>query len=267
MNPTTTDNNNSTRPTGATAQAPDTSTSRPRRRMLAVLLTITVLCAGALTWWHPWDQPEEVTPPETVCDGLYETAELDRILGSSIGDYWAVRSGHLIHNCTIQSGKPIATDARGYELDDAIVVIRYWPSDEYDAGNGVKWTDESMAADTENGVQKLDIPELEGNTYLWLRQLESENYVYGFWFGHDFTIVINLGDPENSLDGPKTTQEAMDVMPELLTYIVTQAQEHNAIPNPKLSKTPVSEPTDTADTPATDSTAIRNQPTSTPSAS
>ena len=57
--------NDTTHPIGATAQGP--GTSRPRRRVLAVLLTITVLCAGVLAWWRPWDHPEEApVPPETV---------------------------------------------------------------------------------------------------------------------------------------------------------------------------------------------------------
>ncbi|RAX18855.1 hypothetical protein DRB07_15280 [Actinomyces sp. Z3] len=141
-----------------------------------------------------------------------------------------------------------------------IAFIEYWHDNEYDAGNGYKWTDETMAADTDNGVQKLDIPELEGNSYLWVMQIGSENYVHGIWFGNGFTIAVVLGDPGGSLDGPKTTQEAMDVMPELLTYVGTQAQEHHAIPNP--SKSPTGEPTATAETPTTEPTA-----TSTPSAS
>ncbi|WP_143233429.1 hypothetical protein [Actinomyces ruminis] len=60
---------------------------RPRRGWLAVLLTITVLCAGVLAWWwRPWGQQEEtLVPPEAVCQDVYNTAELNRILGSSIG--------------------------------------------------------------------------------------------------------------------------------------------------------------------------------------
>ncbi|WP_136313163.1 hypothetical protein [Actinomyces procaprae] len=114
----------------------------------------------------------------------------------------------------------------------------YWHDDEYDAGNGYKWTDETMAADTENGVQKLDTPKLEGNTYLWVRGSGSENYVNGICFGNGFILAVALLDPEGSLDGPKTTQEAMDIMPELLTYIGTQAREHHAIPNYTSSKNP-----------------------------
>ena len=160
------------------------------------------------------------------------------------------------------SGLPSATDARGYKLNDAIMFIEYWHVNEYDAGNGYKWTDETMAADTENGVQKLDTPKLEGNTYLWVRGSGSENYVHGIWFRDGFTVVVKLPHPENNLDGPKTTQEAMDVMPELLTYVVTQAQEHHAIPNPKHSDNPSApEPSDATSTPSTGPTA-----TSTPSA-
>ncbi|WP_159097699.1 hypothetical protein [Actinomyces sp. Z16] len=261
MSSPTTDNN-------ATIQDPDTSTSSPRRRWLAIVLTITVLCAGALAWWRPWEHEEEVLPPpEAVCQDVYNTAEFDRILDSHIGSDHVLAYGGWNRRCTVSSGMPTATDARGYEMYGTIAFIEYWHDNEYDAGNGYKWTDETMAADTDNGVQKLNTPELEGNTYLWVMQSGQSNYVHGIWFGDGFTIAAVIPHPENNLDGPKTTQEAMAVMPELLTYVVIQAQEHHAIPNPKLSKTPVSEPTDTADTPATDSAAIRNQPTSTPSAS
>ncbi|WP_136194110.1 hypothetical protein [Actinomyces procaprae] len=130
--------------------------------------------------------------------------------------------------------------------------IEYWHDDEYDAGNGYKWTDETMAADTENGVQKLDTPKLEGNTYLWVRGSGSENYVNGIWFGNGFILVVALLDPEGSLDGPKTTQEAMDIMPELLTYIGTQAREHHAIPNYTSSKNPSTpDPSNATDTTST----------------
>ncbi|PHP51303.1 hypothetical protein [Actinomyces ruminis] len=268
-NPTT-DDNASTRPTGATTQTPDASTRRPRRRtmVLVVLLTITVLCAGALTWWwRPWDQPEETpVPPETVCNGLYNTAELDQILGSHIGSDHVLAYGAWEGSCTIASGMPAATDARGYEISNSIMYVYFWHDNEYEAGHGYNWTDEAMAADTENGVQKLDTPELEGNTYLWVMQIGSENYVHGIWFGDGFTVAVILGDPEGSLDGPKTTQEAMDVMPELLTYVGTNARKHPAIPNPKPSKTPVSQSSGTADTPSTDPTATSAQPTSTGSA-
>ncbi|WP_146752449.1 MULTISPECIES: hypothetical protein [unclassified Actinomyces] len=244
-----------------TDTAPRSREIRPIQRWLAIVLTITVLCAGALAWWRPWDQPEEMpVPPEAVCQDVYNTAELDRILGSSIGSSTIQSYGGWDRRCTVSSGRPPATDARGYEMYGTIAFIEYWHDNEYDAGNGYKWTDETMAADTDNGVQKLDIPELEGNSYLWVMQIGSENYVHGIWFGNGFTIAVVLGDPGGSLDGPKTTQEAMDVMPELLTYVGTQAQEHHAIPNP--SKSPTGEPTATAETPTTEPTA-----TSTPSAS
>ncbi|WP_136194578.1 hypothetical protein [Actinomyces procaprae] len=254
MNPTTpnTDSNDSTLPTDTT-QTPGTSTSRPRRRWLAVLLTITVLCAGALAWlWRPWDHEEEVPPPEAVCQDVYNTAELNRILGSSIGSDTMQSYGGWDRRCGVISGKPPATDADGYYLQNTIMLIEYWGGEEYDAGNGYKWTDETMAADTENDVQKLNNPELEGNTYLWVMELGSENHVNGIWFGNGFILVVTLLYPENSLDGPRTTQEAMDVMPELLTYIGTQARQHHAIPNFRSTKNPgAPEPSDATSTPST----------------
>ncbi|SDM66165.1 hypothetical protein [Actinomyces ruminicola] len=259
----TTDNNDSTRATGATAQWP--GTSRPRRRVLAILLAITVLCAGVLAWWRPWEQEEEAPPPpEAVCQDVYNTAELNRILGSSIGSDKVQRYGGWNSRCGVISGKPPATNARGYYLQNTIMLIEYWSGEEYDAGNGYKWTDETMAADTENDVQKLNTPELEGNTYLWVRESGSENYVNGIWFRDGFTVVVKLPHPENNLDGPRTTQEAVDIMPELLTYIGTTAQEHHAIPNYTSSKTPdTPDPSNATDTPATEPTATGDQPTST----
>ncbi|PHP51302.1 hypothetical protein BW737_015285 [Actinomyces ruminis] len=235
--------------------------------VLAVLLTITVLCAGVLAWWRPWDQPEEVPPPQAVCQDVYNTAELNRILGSSIGSSTIQGYGGWDRRCTVLSGMPAATDARGYHLHNTIMFIEYWSGDEYDAGNGYKWTDETMAADTDNGVQKLNTPDLEGNTYLWVRESGSENYVNGIWFGNGFTIAAVIPHPENNLDGPRTTQEAMAVMPELLTYIVTTAQEHHAIPKPKTSEdTGAPDPSDAADTPSTEPTTTSAQPASAPTA-
>ncbi|SHE25044.1 hypothetical protein [Actinomyces glycerinitolerans] len=232
------------------------------------MFTITVLCAGALAWWRPWDQPEEPpVPPEAVCQDVYNTAELDRILGSSIGSSTIQSYGGWDRRCTVSSGRPPATDARGYEMYGTIAFIEYWHDDEYDAGNGYKWTDETMAADTENGVQKLNTPDLEGNTYLWVRESGSENYVHGIWFGDGFTIAAVIPHPEDNLDGPKTTQEAMAVMPELLTYVVIQAQEHHAIPNPNPSQDPGTPETSNAvNTPAAAPMTANDQPTSTPSA-
>lgn len=125
-----------------------------------------------------------------------------------------------------------------------------------------------MAADTENNIQKLDIPELEGHTYLWVAPIGSRDYAHGIWFGDGFTIAAVIPHPESNLDGPKTIQEAMDVTPELLTYIGTQAREHHAIPNHRSSKTPSTPaPSDAADTPSTAPTSTSNQPTGTPTAS
>ncbi|MDU0347555.1 hypothetical protein, partial [Actinomyces sp. MRS3W] len=206
---------------------------RPRRRGSLILLTIAlavVLVVGVVVvWWRPSNTEETpVPPPETVCNGLYETAELNRILGSHIGSDNTLAYGSWEGRCGVSSGKPPATSAKGYDLYDTIMFIDYWHDDEYDAGNGTEWTDETMAADTDNGVQKLDIPELEGNTYLWVMQIGSENYIHGIWFGDGFTIAVVLPHPESNLDGPRTTREAVDVMPELLTYIGTNAQKHPA---------------------------------------
>ncbi|WP_180272263.1 hypothetical protein [Actinomyces ruminis] len=38
------------------------------------------------------------------------------------------------------------------------MLIEYWSGEEYDAGNGYKWTDDTMAADTENGIQNSTSP-------------------------------------------------------------------------------------------------------------
>ncbi|SDM66194.1 hypothetical protein [Actinomyces ruminicola] len=246
----TADEGDSTRPT-ATTQGP--GTSRPRRRVLAILLAITVLCAGVLAWWHPWDKEEEAPPPpETVCNGLYNTAELNQILGSHIGSDHVLSYGAWEGSCTIVSGMPTATDARGYEISKAIMYVYFWHDNEYQAGNGYKWTDKAMAADTENNIQKLDIPELEGHTYLWVAPIGSRDYVHGIWFGDGFTIAAVIPYSENNLDGPKTIQEAVDVMPELLTYIGTNALKHPAIPKRKPSEHPSStDPSDAADTTST----------------
>ncbi|MDU0349723.1 hypothetical protein [Actinomyces sp. MRS3W] len=224
------------------AAAPEPCTSQPKRRRSLILLTLTLAVALAIgvvgVWWRPWETEEPpAPPPETVCNGLYETAELNRILGSQIGSDDTLIYGAR-NRCAVSSGKPPATSAKGYQLYSTIMFIDYWRDDEYDAGNGYKWTDETMAADTENDVQKLDIPELEGNTYLWIRQFNSEDDVYGIWFGDGFIISVNLPHPENGLDGPRNTQEAVDVMPELLTYIGTNAQKHPALPAPKPTDTP-----------------------------
>lgn len=239
---------------------PQGNTSPPsgaRRRVLPVLLIVVAACAGSLAWWRPWETDDAPPPaPATVCDGVYETAELDRILGSQIGDYWVVHFGSA-SQCTIQSGKPAATNARGHVLSDTIALIRVpIDSEEYDAGNGVKWTEESiaMAADTEQDVQELDTPELEGSSYVWMRHMGSDNYIHGFWYGDGCMVVILIAYPEDKLDGPQTTQEAVDIMPELLTYIVTQAQKHDVLPTPNISDAPTTEPADTSDQASTDPT-------------
>ncbi|MDU0347438.1 hypothetical protein, partial [Actinomyces sp. MRS3W] len=197
--------------------------------LLTIALAVALVIGVVGVWWRPWETEEPpAPPPETVCNGLYETAELNRILGSQIGDSWMTQLSSRTSTCTVLSGKPPATNSKGYELDDAIMMIDFWRYDYYEAGNGYKWTDETMAADTDNGVQKLDIPQLEGNTYLWVMQFNSENDVHGYWFGDGFTVVVNLLHPENGLDAPHNTREAVEVMPELLTYIGTNAQNHPA---------------------------------------
>ncbi|WP_220101881.1 hypothetical protein, partial [Actinomyces sp. Z3] len=130
--------------------------------MIALVLALVATGIVGL-WWRPWDQPEEMpVPPEAVCQDVYNTAELDRILDSHIGSDHVLAYGGWNRRCTVSSGMPTATDARGYEMYGTIAFIEYWHDDEYDAGNGYKWTDETMAADTDNGVQKLNTPELEG---------------------------------------------------------------------------------------------------------
>lgn len=166
--------------------------------------------------------------------------------------------GPRASNCTIQSGRPAATSTKGHELKDTLIIIDVPTyTEEYDAGNGVKWTEESMsmAAGTEHGVQKLDTPELEGSTYMWVRPMDSDIYAYGFWYGDGCMIVVKLFDLENKLDGPQTVQEALDVMPELLTYVGTRAQKHDILPAPKPSDTPTTEPAGTEAAPAADSEA------------
>ncbi len=100
-----------------TDAAPGSRETRPRRRILAILLAITVLCAGALAWWwRPWDQPEELPPPEAVCQDVYNTAGLNRILGSSIGSSTIQNYGGWDRRCTVSSRMPPATNTRGHYL-------------------------------------------------------------------------------------------------------------------------------------------------------
>ncbi len=218
---------------------------RLRGRRLVIPLIIVIVCAAGLGWWRPWDAQETPPPPVTVCDGVYRTAELDRILGSQIGSYWI--AGLWSTHCAVQSGKPVATDADGHELIDTIFFVDIPVfTRTYDAGNGNEWTQETLEASVGQGVEKLDTP-LEGNSYAWVQQVGPNNYIHGFWFGDGALVVVKIPDPEGSLDGPDTTQQALDVMPELLTYIVTQSHWHNVLPTPDPSETATSEPTDTSD--------------------
>ena len=238
-----------------------------RGRWLSILFVVVIVCTAGLAWWRPWDTRDAPPPPPvTVCDGVYRTAELDRILNSQIGDYWIVHFGPRSSRCTVQSGKAPETDAEGHQRTESLLLVDI-PSyyEEYDAGDGVIWSEESMAAAAEGGqdVQKLDTPDLDGSSYIWMRPSDSGTYTYGFWYGDSRLIVVKLFDLENKLDGPRTTQEALDVMPELLTYIVTESQRHDILPTPDPSDTPAPQSTGTGDQAVTDTTVPSAPPGST----
>ena len=214
--------------TAADQDRGDEPTTYTRQHLLVVGATILIVLAVAAVvirpTWHPW---EKQTPPTSLCDGVYATSEINRLAHMQTVGYWG--SGRDL--CGIRTEKGAEDDS-----DRRIFVIRIWLSKRFNAGYGIEWDRDALASDSSGDVKRFDVPDLEGEFYTW--HYRAENTAYGFWVTDRFFLVVSFYNPDQQPDGPATTEQALELMPDLLSYIAHQADQHGVLP----STTPTTEP-------------------------
>ena len=221
--------------TGADQDRGDEPPTYARQHLVVVGATILIVLAVAAVvirpTWHPWENTwrpwEKQTPPTSLCDGVYATSEINRLAHMQTVGY-SVSGSYLCH---IETAKGVQDDS-GRRIFD----IRIWPSSSFDTGSAVEWDRDALASDSSGDVKRFDVPDLEGECYTW--HYRAENSVYGIWVTDRFFLVVAFYNPDQQPDGPATTEQALELMPDLLSYIAHQADQHGILP----SATPTTEP-------------------------